>query len=115
MAPNELSGNENISQHDFKGKVAIVTGAASGIGRATALLLAARGAQVIGEDINPEVRELSTSGERILPFVGDVASEDSAKGVVGLALERFGKLDILVNNAATIKYTRVLDLTLDEW
>jgi NAD(P)-dependent dehydrogenase (short-subunit alcohol dehydrogenase family) len=92
-----------------------VTGAASGIGRATALLLAARGAQVIGEDISPEVRELSTSSERILPFVGDVASEDSAKGVVGLALERFGKLDILVNNAATIKYTRVLDLTLDEW
>src|SRR5438309_1699596 len=91
------------------------TGAVSGIGRATALLFAARGARVVGEDINPAVKELSSSSERILPFVGDVASEDSAKRVVALALERFGKLDILVNNAATIKYTHVLDLTLEEW
>jgi len=114
MANTEVPRNERSSQRDLEGKVAIVTGAASGIGRATALLFAARGAQVIGEDINPVVKELSTS-ERILPFVGDVASEDSAKRVVELALERFGKLDILVNNAATIKYTRVLDLTLEEW
>ena len=114
MANTEVPRNEQSSQRDLEGKVAIVTGAASGIGRATALLFAERGAQVIGEDINPVVKELSTS-ERILPFVGDVASEDSAKRVVELALERFGKLDILVNNAATIKYTRVLDLTLEEW
>src|SRR6266704_5060165 len=103
------------SPPDFECKVAIVTGAASGIGRATALLFAARGAQVIGEDINPAVKELSDRNERILPFVGDVATEDSAKRVVALALERFGRLDILVNNAAIIKYTRVLDLTLEEW
>jgi len=114
MANTEVPRSEQNSQRDLEGKVAIVTGAASGIGRATALLFAARGAQVIGEDINPAVKELSSS-ERILPFVGDVASEDSAKRVVALALERFGKLDILVNNAATIKYTRVLDLTLEEW
>jgi len=100
-------------QRDLEGKVAIVTGAASGIGRATALLFAARGAQVIGEDINPAVNELNN--ERIMPFVGDVASEDAAKRIVSLAVERFGKLDILVNNAATIKYTPVLDLTLEEW
>ena len=50
-----------------------------------------------------------------MPFVGDVASEDSAERVVGLALERFGRLDILVNNAAVIKYTPVLNLTLEEW
>ena len=114
MANTEVPKNEQNSQRDLEGKVAIVTGVASGIGRATALLFAARGAQVIGEDINPVVKELSSS-ERILPFVGDVASEDSAKRVVALALERFGKLDILVNNAATIKYTRVMDLTLEEW
>src|SRR5580692_2648293 len=83
------------SQPDLAGKVAIVTGAASGIGRATALLLEERGAQVIAEDINTAVNELG-SNKHILPFVGDVASEDSAKRVVALAIERFGKLDILV-------------------
>ncbi len=102
-------------QNELEGRIAIVTGAASGIGRATALLLAARGAQVIGEDINPAVKGLSELNERILPFVGNVATEDSAKRVVALALERFGRLDILVNNAGTIKYTPVLDLTIEEW
>src|ERR1700716_2177691 len=86
MANTEVPKNEQNSQRDLEGKVAIVTGAASGIGRATALLFASRGAHVIGEDINPAVKELSSS-ERILPFVGDVASEDSAKRVVALALE----------------------------
>ena len=107
--------NKNNSQRDLEGKVAIVTGAASGIGRATALLFEARGAQVIAEDINPAVEELAKGSDRIVPFVGDVASEDSAKRVVALAVERYGKLDILVNNAATIKYTKVLDLSLEEW
>jgi NAD(P)-dependent dehydrogenase (short-subunit alcohol dehydrogenase family) len=112
MTKTEQQKQRPDSRVDLEGKVAIVTGAASGIGLATTLLLAARGAQVIGEDINPAVKELSGSNERILPFVGDVASEDSTKRVVALALERFGRLDILVNNAAIIKYTRILDLTL---
>jgi NAD(P)-dependent dehydrogenase (short-subunit alcohol dehydrogenase family) len=112
---NEVLNKKPYFQRDLEGKIAIVTGAASGIGRATALLLATSGARVIGEDIDPAVKELSGSNERIVPFVGDVANEESAKEVVALALKRFGKLDILVNNAATIKYTPVLDLTLEEW
>src|ERR1700722_15726255 len=106
MTTREL--HKDNSQRDLEGKVAIVTGAASGIGRATALLFEARGAQVIAEDINPTVEELAKSNDRIVPFIGDVASEDSAKRVVALAVERYGKLNILVNNAATIKYTKVL-------
>jgi hypothetical protein len=96
-------------------KVAIVTGAASGIGRATVELLHARGALVVAEDINPAVKDIFKGHDRIVPFVGDVASEETARSVVALTLERFGKLDILVNNAATIIYKRVVDMTLDEW
>src|SRR5438093_9147846 len=101
--------------NEVQSKVAIVTGAASGIGRATVELLHARGAFVIAEDINSEVKDVFKSHDRIVPFVGDVASEDAAKSVVALAVERFGKLDILVNNAATIIYKRAVEMTLEEW
>ena len=59
MARTELPKQSRNPQADLEGKVAIVTGAASGIGHATALLLEARGAHVIAEDINPAVKELS--------------------------------------------------------
>lgn len=98
---------------DLEGKVAIVTGAASGIGRATALLLEARGAVVVAEDIKPEVKELSH--DRIVPFIGDVTQEETAQQVVALAIERFGKLDILVNNAGRSLSKPVVDMTLDDW
>lgn len=85
-----------------EGKVAIVTGAASGIGRATAVLLASEGAQVIITDINAqggkESVELAGHGAVFMPL--DVASEDAWKTVIGDALGKFGRLDILVNNAA---------------
>ncbi|KYF52671.1 short-chain dehydrogenase [Sorangium cellulosum] len=102
-------------QRDLEGRVAIVTGAASGIGRATALLLEARGATVVAEDINRAVNELDRGGGRIVPFVGDVAKEETAKRVVALAVERFGRLDILVNNAARIINKLVVDMSLDDW
>jgi len=106
--------NQN-TMNEVKDKVAIVTGAASGIGRATVDLLHARGAMVVAEDINPAVVEVFKDNKRIVPFVGDVAIESAAQKVVALAVERFGKLDILVNNAATIVYKRVVEMTLEEW
>src|ERR1700749_2990928 len=105
---------KHTSQRDLEGKVAIVTGAASGIGRATALLLEARGAAVIAEDIKPSVQDLARDG-RIVPFVGDVSQEETAKRVVDLAVERFAKRDLRVNNAARIIYKPVADMTLQEW
>jgi NAD(P)-dependent dehydrogenase (short-subunit alcohol dehydrogenase family) len=106
------------SHRELDGRVAIVTGAASGIGRAIALLLASRGAHVVAEDINPLVNELpgSTGNDgRIVPYVADVATEDAARGAVELAVQRFGGLDILVNNAGTIAHAPIADMSLEDW
>src|SRR6476646_5474395 len=107
-------GETGTLQRDLDGKVAIVTGAAGGIGRATTLLLESRGAAVIAEDIKPSVQDLARDG-RIVPFVGDISQEETAKRVVELAVERFGRLDVLVNNAARIIYKPIADMTLQEW
>ena len=65
------------ANNEVQNKVAIVTGGDSGIGRATVELLHARGAFVVAEDINPAVKDIFKGHDRIVPFVGDVASEDS--------------------------------------
>jgi hypothetical protein len=101
------------AMNEVEGKVAIVTGAASGIGRSIAELLHARGAKVIAEDINPDVERLKRPG--IVPLVADVAREDAAGKAVALTPEHFGKLDILVNNAARIMSKLVVDMTLEDW
>ena len=91
--------NQAKRENEVEGKVAIVTGAASGIGRATAALLHARGAHVVAQDIDPEVERLGRDYPGMLHVVGDVADEDAARRAVGLAVDRFGRLDLLVNNA----------------
>src|ERR671914_2067613 len=89
-----------IAVNEVKDKIAIVTGAESAIGRATVELLHARGAKVVAEDINPEVERLARPG--VATLVADISQDGSAEQAVALALERFGRLDILVNNSATI-------------
>ncbi len=89
------------------GKVAVVTGAARGIGRATVELLRARGARVVASDRNEAVGGLAA--DDVATLVGDVSEEATAKRTIALAGERFGRLDILVNNAG-----RTLNATLTE-
>jgi NAD(P)-dependent dehydrogenase (short-subunit alcohol dehydrogenase family) len=88
---------------DLAGRVALVTGAAGGIGRATALTLAARGARVVVGDVNPEVQATATAiregGGQAEPVVGDAATESGAAALVALALSAFGGLHIIHANA----------------
>ncbi|SFT88840.1 SDR family NAD(P)-dependent oxidoreductase [Pseudomonas marincola] len=80
-------------------KVAIVTGASSGIGYATAKLFAAEGAKVIvgarrESELNDLVAEIRAAGGEALALAGDVRSEDYAKALVALAVEQYGRLDV---------------------
>ncbi len=95
------------------GQVAIVTGAARGIGRATAELLHERGARVVASDLSEAVHELNGDGYATL--TGDVADEDTARRTVALARERFGRLDILVNNAGRTLNKPLLETSVEEW
>lgn len=99
------------------GKVAIVTGAASGMGRADARMLAAEGARVVVTDLNEEDGQAVADaiGENALFLRLDVTDEDNWKSVVAATVEHFGGLDILVNNAGMIALGNVVDTDLDSW
>jgi NAD(P)-dependent dehydrogenase (short-subunit alcohol dehydrogenase family) len=91
----------------LEGKVALVAGASSGIGFATAKLFAAEGAKlVVGARRNAEldklVTEIHAAGGEAVALAGDVRSEDYAKALVELAVKRFGRLDVAFNNAGTL-------------
>ena len=102
---------------DFANRVAILTGAARGLGRAAAERLHARGASVaiVVRDAARGERVAREIGERALSVPADVASPGSAEAIVRRTLDRFGRVDILVNNAALPLTTRFADITADEW
>lgn len=104
---------KNITTQEVAGKVALITGAASGIGRVTALLLHARGARVIAEDIDPAVEQLARPG--LVPLVADITENGAAERAVTLAVEHFGRLDILVNNAGIIINKALVEMTRQDW
>jgi NAD(P)-dependent dehydrogenase (short-subunit alcohol dehydrogenase family) len=91
----------------LSGKVAIVTGASAGIGRATATLFAKEGAKLVlgarrRNELDALVAEITANGGEAVALAGDVRSEDYAKALVALAVSQFGKLDVAFNNAGTL-------------
>ncbi|HEX8790897.1 MAG TPA: 3-oxoacyl-ACP reductase family protein [Polyangiaceae bacterium] len=102
---------------DLTGRVAIVTGAARGLGRAAVERLHARGASVAinARDAARADEHAASLGERALAVPGDLTAEGAPARIVRETLDRFGRVDIVVNNAALAKSTRFADLTLDEW
>jgi NAD(P)-dependent dehydrogenase (short-subunit alcohol dehydrogenase family) len=102
------------------GKVALITGAASGQGRAAALLFGAHGAKVVVADINDEgsaetVRLLEEGDAEGVVVHADVSQRGDVDTMVDAALDRFGHLDVLYNNAAVQMSGRLVDCTDDDW
>ena len=104
----------------LRGKVALVTGAAQGIGKAIALLLAQNGADVVVSDINLEkaeetAREIESTGVRAMAVKVDVANSGDVERTVATILEKFGKIDILVNNAGITRDKLILRMSEQDW
>lgn len=104
----------------LKNRIAIITGAGQGIGRALALGLAREGAKLVIADINEEhaiavKSEIEAAGGTALAIRTDVSDEDSVQGMVGASLREFGRLDILINNAGIFPVSSVEEMKEEEW
>ena len=106
----------------LKNKVALITGAGSGIGAATTQLFCAEGAKVLMVDMNAQAAErtqqsiiASHPNSKILVHAADTSSEEGARLAVDKAIREFGQLDVLVNNASMRNYSSLADVTQEEW
>lgn len=124
----EMTPKPDFGESSYKGsgkltdRVAIITGADSGIGRAIALAFAREGADVVisylseHEDARETVRVVEESGRKALAIDGDIRSRAQCQAIIDQTIEQFGKIDILVNNAAfQSTVNSFADLTDDEW
>ena len=99
------------------GKVAIVTGAGSGLGRAEAVALAASGADVVVNDLAPSdvIDEIEGLGAKALFVAGDIAERSTADALLAAAVEHFGGLNVVVNNAGMTRDRMLFNMSDDEW
>ncbi len=105
----------------FKDKVVLITGASRGIGRSTALLFAKEGAKVIvnyqkaEKEANEVVREISKIGSEAIVLKCDVSKEEEVKKMIFEGIKKFGRIDVLVNNAGIVFDVPLFEKTLDQW
>jgi 3-oxoacyl-[acyl-carrier protein] reductase len=111
-----MSGNKELA-----GKVAVVTGAGRNIGRAIALALADGGASVVinvrsnKDEADKVVGEIAAAGGKAVAVLGDVADPKVAQALADAAVKNFGRIDILVNNAALRRENSIVDMPYEEW
>jgi 3-oxoacyl-[acyl-carrier protein] reductase len=110
-----------MSEKELAGKVAIVTGAGRNIGRAIALQLAQAGASVVVNvrsnktEADSVLREIEAAGGKAAIVLGDVADEKTATALADAAIKRFGRIDILVNNAALRREKPITEMSYKDW
>ncbi len=106
----------NVS-YDFSSEVAVITGAARGVGRALVAAFAAAGCKVVAADRDPGgLRETSRHhGDAVLAVTADVSTEEGADAIVGTAVREFGALSFCINNAAVAPHTSLLEETARVW
>jgi 3-oxoacyl-[acyl-carrier protein] reductase len=106
---------------ELAGKVAVVTGAGRNIGRAIALALADGGASVVinvrsnKDEADKVVGEIKAAGGKAVAVLGDVADPKVAQALADAAVKNFGRIDILVNNAALRRENSIVDMSYEEW
>ncbi|MFF5026981.1 SDR family oxidoreductase [Streptomyces collinus] len=121
MSSTEGAPRGVIPAHLLKGQKALVTGANSGIGRATAVALGRAGADVVvnyvagKEEAEQVVEEITALGVRAAAYEADVSSEDQVVAMTNRMVEEFGTIDILVANAGLQRDSRFTDMTLAQW
>ena len=106
----------------LEGKIALVTGAANGIGRAIAIAMAEEGAHIIINDVPAQkeraqelTKEIEKIGRESVAFLADVSNTQHVTEMAQSVLQRFGRLDILVNNAGFTRVSHVVDMTDEQW
>ena len=104
----------------LEGQVAVVTGAGRNIGEAIAKLLASEGAKIAVVDLDlargdAVARAIGETGGEAAAFAADVSKSDDVQSLIGAVVERFGRIDILVNNVAISDNRSILDITEEEW
>ena len=106
--------------NNIEGKVVVITGASSGLGEATARLLSRQGASVVlgarrADRLKSLADELTASGGRAIAVATDVTDRDQVKRLVDTAVQKFGRIDVLINNAGLMPQSPLERLKLDEW